>query len=282
VNEQYYLTVCTRGNNPQLEECIKTLVQLKFNSPHMLEVLVVINSERVDVAFPRDVIVIFEPHRGYSSVRNRAISAIPKEVNVIFLDDDEIPSVDWLDALVSAHLNHPEDVIAGPVYPEQGIDQTSYRSLASRKYSKFEDGSLMKQAPTANMLIPASMIQKGWIHFDPIFNLSGSEDTDLCFRLRNFGARIRFAKKAILFERQKPERFDPDYLKKRRMRDVCNYSLVIRRNSNAWKVTWRFTTLVARIIHFGIFGVVNSDARHELRVYSKSLRVLVKGIPETE
>jgi glycosyltransferase involved in cell wall biosynthesis len=88
VSEKYYLTVCTLGENLQLKECIEALVQLKLNSQHSLEVLVAVNNESTDINFPKEVILVFEPQRGYSNVRNRAISAIPKEANVIFLDDD--------------------------------------------------------------------------------------------------------------------------------------------------------------------------------------------------
>ena len=279
MSEKYYLTVCTLGENLQLKECIEALVQLKLNSQHSLEVLVAVNNESTDINFPKEVILVFEPQRGYSNVRNRAISAIPKEANVIFLDDDEIPSTDWLDALVSAHGTHPHDVIAGPVYAEPGDERTSYRSLASKKYSKFEDGSLMKQAPTANMLIPAYLVERGMIHFDEVFNFSGSEDTDLCFRLRKSGVNIRFAKSAMLLERQKSERFDPEYLKKRRLRDVSNYSLVIRRNSSCLRIFWRLSTLLLRIFVFALLTRVNSDAKQQLRVYTSSLRVLLSGKP---
>lgn len=279
MNEKYYLTVCTLGNNPQLKECVEALVQLKMNSQYLLEVLVVINSERVDITFPEEVIVIFEPQRGYSNVRNRGISAIPNGANVVFLDDDEIPSTDWLEALVSAHLTYPDDVIAGPVYAHQVSEQVSYRSLASKKYSKLEDGSFMKQAPTANMLIPGSMIQKGWIYFDPLFNLSGSEDTDLCFRLRNVGVKIRFAKFALLYEKQKAERYDPEYLMKRRNKDVSNYSLVIRRNSNSFQIVWRSFTLVIRVLVYTALGVFSKSFRYEGRIHLSSLKVLIFGKP---
>ena len=280
MNEKYCLTVCTLGDNPQLIECINALVQLKLNSQYLLEVLVVVNSERIDLTLPEGVTVIFEPQRGYSSVRNRAISAIPNGANVIFLDDDEIPSTEWLNALVTAHLNYPDDVIAGPVYPEHRNEQISYRGLASMKYSKFEDDSFMKQAPTANMLIPGRLIQEELIHFDEIFNFSGSEDTDLCFRLRKYGIKIRFTKNAILFERQKPERYDPDYLKKRKLRDISNYSLVVRRNSNPLAIFWRFSTLIFRIAVFGVWGIFEHSARENRRIYYASLCVLLSGKPQ--
>ncbi len=277
--EKFYLTICTLGENPHLEECIKALVQLKRVSTYPIEILVVINKEDDDMDFPDTVFVIFEPKRGYSNVRNKAISAIPKGANIVFLDDDEIPTSDWLNVLISAHNANPGDLIAGPVYAEEGINVPSYRSLASKKYANFEDGSCMKQAPTANMLIPASLIEKGLIHFDPIYNFSGSEDTDLCFRLRKVGVKIRYAKFAALYEKQKAERYDPEYLMKRRYKDVSNYSLVIRRNSSSYQIVWRGLTLAIRVIVYTVLGVFSTSVRFEGRIHLSSLKVLITGKP---
>jgi GT2 family glycosyltransferase len=139
------------------------------------------------------------------------------------------------------------------------------------------NGALAKQASTANLLIPSSLIKMGIIHFDPVYNFSGSEDTDLCFRLRKKGINIRFAKDAIIYEVQHPERIDSNYIDSRFIKDVANYSLVIRRNSTFVLILWRFFTVIVRIIINFPFSFFRRSSSVKVIAYSRSLIALIFG-----
>jgi succinoglycan biosynthesis protein ExoM len=277
--ETYYLTVCSLGENPNLAECLRNLLEIKEITNENVEVLLVVNQEKVNQTFNSRVLVYFEPRMGYSNVRNKAISVLPENAHLIFLDDDEIPNLSWFEALVKANKKYNSDVIFGPVYPLHAGSDKSYRSMASQKYKNLVDESEVDQAPTANMLIPSNLLNKKLIHFDPIFNKSGSEDTDLCFRLRNQGVKIRFAKDAIIYENEKEQRFHVNYLESRRKKEIANYSLVIRRNSTYRKIFWRFNTLIIRIVFYGLIALFNSRYKVERDAYFYSLKVLLSGIP---
>jgi len=279
MSEAYFLTVCSLGENPNLGDCLRNLLEIKETTSENVEVLLIINKKKVNQTYDSRVHVHFEPSMGYSNVRNRAISVIPENANLIFLDDDEIPSLSWFEALVKAHKKYNTDVIFGPVFPLQKASDNSYRSAASQKYKKFMDGDVVKQAPTANMLIPSLLLNKKLVYFDPIFNKSGSEDTDLCFRLRNHGFNIRFACEAIIYENENPQRFDANYLDARRKKEIANYSLVIRRNSTRSQIFWRFNTLIIRIVFYGFFAHLNSQYLVERDAYFYSLKVLLSGKP---
>jgi cellulose synthase/poly-beta-1,6-N-acetylglucosamine synthase-like glycosyltransferase len=279
MTKRYYLTVCSLGENPNLESCIQGLLRIKDSSQYNVEVLLVINQVQSEHSFDSRVQVSFEPLRGYSNVRNKAISLVPKNANIVFIDDDEIPTESWFAALVEAHLVFDGDLIFGPVYPVEVTKSGSYRSQASKKYQGLSTGDLVSQAPTANMLIPAVLLDKQFIKFDPIFNTSGSEDTDLCFRLRNLGVGIRFAKDAVIYEREKPQRFDEKYLQARKKKDIANYSLVIRRNSSSSKILWRFCTLVLRIAWYSLVSLVNQNAKVSRDAYYFSVVALIVGKP---
>jgi len=277
--DSYYLTVCSLGENPNLVECLGNLLEIKKNTSENVEVLLVINQEEMKQAFDSRVLVYFEPLMGYSNVRNKALSVVPENTNLIFLDDDEIPDLSWFEALVKANKKYKTDVIFGPVFPLQKASGYSYRGNASQKYKNLVDGDLVNQAPTANMLIPSYLLNKKLVYFDPIFNKSGSEDTDLCFRLRNLGFNIRFAREAIIYENEKPQRFDLNYLNARRKKEIANYSLVIRRNSTRSKILWRFSTLIIRIVFYALSALIRSQFKVDRDAYFYSLKVLLSGKP---
>ena len=275
--ESFFISVCTLGESLNLTRCINALLEISKNSSENIQIAVIINHERSELVFDHKITVIFEPVKGYSSVRNAAISNVPKNSNLIFIDDDEIPTNSWFEFMVDSHRKFPCDVIFGPVFSDSDSSSGFYRENFRGKYESMLDGSLVKQAGAGNMLIPSYLLELSRVAFDPFFNLSGSEDTDLCFRLRKQGVGIRYAKNAIITEIQTPERGDPKYLNARRLKDTCNYSVVIRRNSSIYGIVWRFATLTLRLAFYSVVSIFNPELRFEQRVYLKSTQALLSG-----
>ena len=246
-------------------------------SERQISILIVINREEFQQDFGPEVILRFELNKGYSNVRNRAIAELPANSSIIFIDDDEIPTLSWFNELVDMHEKFPSDLVFGPVFPETSLGVSSYRDQFTDYFARLPNGALVKQASTANLLIPSSLIKLNLIYFDSIFNVSGSEDTDLCFRLRKKGIKIRYAKAAILKEVQQPERYEQRYLEARFIKDIANYSLVIRRNSNFIFILWRFFTLVVRLaLNYPLF-FIRRGSQIKVIAYRKSLRALFCG-----
>jgi len=275
--ELYYLTICTLGESPNLEICLQKLLDIKANTKENVEILLVLNTEEGHKIFDSRIIVRYEGIKGYSSVRNKAISEVPQNANLIFLDDDEIPTESWFNALVNKHREYPDDVIFGPVLPELGSEPSSYRNQFKKEYESLTDNSIVRQAGVGNMLIPSSLLHRGLVKFDPFYNSSGSEDTDLSFRLRKQGVKIRFAKQAIIYEKQGNERHQNYYLESRYIKDIANYSVVIRRNSKLTRKIWRFSTLTLRILFYTLISTVNSKFLLQRRAYITSMRAFVAG-----
>ena len=277
MSESFIISVCTTGESLNLTRCINSLVEITADSSVRLEIAVIINSDSSELVFDPKVKVVFEPVKGYASVRNAAISHVPKKSNLIFIDDDEIPTRSWLEAITNSHYQFPRDVIFGPVYSDSDSNLGFYRDNFRSKYESMPDGSLVKQAGAGNMLLPSYLLDASRVTFDPFFNLSGSEDTDLCFRLRKQGVGIRYSKNAEIRELQAPERRDPKYLNERRLRDICNYSVVIRRNSAFSGIVWRLITLTLRLAFYSILALFKSKHRFERRLYLKSTQALLSG-----
>jgi len=277
MRESFFISVCTLGVSPNLTRCLNALLEISAQSQDNIQIAVVINSTRTNLEFDPRIKEVYEPNRGYSSVRNAAISNAPKNYNLIFIDDDEIPTTSWLAAIVDSHRRFPNDVIFGPVLSASEPNSGFYRENFRRKYESMPDGALVKQAGAGNMLIPAYLIDADRVAFDLFFNLSGSEDTDLCFRLRKQGVGIRFSKNAIITEVQGEERRDPQYLRARRLKDFSNYSVVVRRNSSFYRIAWRLVTLSLRVAFYSIGSLFKSNLKFERRVYLRSTRALLDG-----
>ena len=275
--DNYVVAICTLGENPNLLRCVSNLQSIRNSTERNMQILIVLNREQSGFKFDANIDVIYEPNKGYSNVRNSAITKTPEHSNLIFIDDDEIPTQAWFEAIADSHERYPYDVIFGPVFSESDSDPNSYRTKFKNKYASMGDGETVRQAGAGNMLIPSLLLSTGQVFFDPFFNESGSEDTDLCFRLRKNGVRVRFSKNAAINEIQGEERSDPEYLNFRQLKDVCNYSLVIRRNSGPLGISWRFLTLTFRVVLFSVLTLGDEKFRFQQTIYLKSLRALLRG-----
>ena len=277
MSETYYIAVCSSGISANLKECIESLIKVKDSFTQSVEIILILNHGKKEMTFNDKIQLAFEPERGYSNVRNKALSLIPEGTNLIFIDDDEYASPEWLHALIKMHLKFPRDIIAGPVYSIHSQQNISFRAQRSKDAAITADESIILQAGAGNMLIPKEVLDSGLVHFDKHFNLSGSEDTDLCFRLRKNGINIRFAVKAIILENEDVHRYDPKYIENRKLKDIVNYSVVIRRNESLLGIVRRFSTLFARTVFYFAMGFVRRKHYSNAKIYGRSLIALITG-----
>ena len=275
----FTIVICTLGLNQNLTNLLDNLRSLKENNFQNIKILVVINGSNLDIKTDKDVSVVYEKQMGYASVRNKALTSISTNTNLIFIDDDEVPSFEWLHALINMHQKYPSEIIVGPVLSRNNAERKlkSYRDQFANHYSNLRDEKLVKQGPTANMLIPSTVLRQKKVYFDVFFDKAGSEDTDFCFRMRRQGVKIRFAKQAGLYEIEKQERFDPIYLRQRYIRDAANYNVVIRRNSNFLYIVCRFCILVIRILYLKLAKIILRKTSINLVVFKKGFRSLITG-----
>ena len=275
--EKFTIAICTLGHNPNLETCLDLLVKVKNQSSQDIQLLLVINNVPNQKKYDSNIKVVFEPVKGYSSARNKALFEVERNSSIIFIDDDEFPSHEWFNALVEKHNQYPMDIIFGPVFPLPNNIAGSYRDQFSEKFGKLNDGDVAKQAGAGNMLIPSGLLESQRITFDLAYNSTGGEDTDLCFRVRKYGTEIRFAKKAIIYEIQSPDKYEPLYLEKRFIKDISVYSVIVRRHASRKQKVKRFLILCLRIISFSIRSIFRHEAIFYRNAYYKSLQSLITG-----
>jgi succinoglycan biosynthesis protein ExoM len=141
------------------------------------------------------------PVKGLANVRNelfkKALEYNPDYI--VSIDDDEFPSADWLNQLLSVITTIKADIVLGPVIPVFKNDVPSYISywFHNKKHVNYQRVSYFR---AGNFIINVSFLLKHKVKFDDRFNSTGSEDSYYGFTAIKLGAKINWASNAIVYE----------------------------------------------------------------------------------
>lgn len=220
------VAVCTYKRPKMLYDLLSALAEQA--QPGMSTV--VVDNDRVRSAMDvakrfSGVTYSVEPERGIASARNRAVSvALATNPRAIaFIDDDEVPSPGWLEALASA-LTPGVDVAAGPVIYD--VSMHSPEKISTDQYIRtrtFGDGEVLTYVGTGNVIVRADWFRAH--RFDTAFNLTGGEDLEFFLRLQDLGARCVWSAHASVVTRVPAERITRKW---NLMRELRNSQLIGR------------------------------------------------------
>ena len=148
------------------------------------------------------VVYVHEPRPGVSNARNAGFAAASGRY-IAFLDDDEVASPGWLDALLTTAETLGAPVVFGPLRGDAaGVDGLR-GDLARRLYSRVgpdEDRWLDEPYGCGNSLVDRKAFSLPEAPFDPRMNTCGGED-DLFFALlARQGARFAWSARAHAIE----------------------------------------------------------------------------------
>jgi succinoglycan biosynthesis protein ExoM len=160
------------------------------------------------------------PHAGLSDLRNRAIDAAEESGGLlVMIDDDELPSSDWLRELVAVQSETDADAVIGPVPPEFPRDAPQW--LIDGRFfdlARAPDRSLVDDGYTGNCLIRIDSVRAMGLAFDPRMDRSGGEDQLFFRQMYARGGRIAYAARAVAVEPVAPHRLTMRWLLQRYMR----------------------------------------------------------------
>lgn len=166
-----------------------------------------------------EAIYVHQPEPGIVAARNASLDAVPAEAEaVVFLDDDERVTPQWLAALIRAAEASGADTVSGPVVSHlpAGSD------LASGGFIRridFPAGPWSGRPATNNVLVRAQwFLGEQGLRFDPEFNLTGGEDSELFSRMQAAGARSWWEPEAVVEEDVPAERVTGAWLRRRGIR----------------------------------------------------------------
>ncbi|MEM1308741.1 MAG: glycosyltransferase family 2 protein [Cyanobacteria bacterium P01_H01_bin.153] len=207
------ICIATYKRPAGLLRLLEGLHEQRFNAvkPPIIEVVIADNDqegsakavyESVQSNFKWSLVYGIESQQGVTFARNRSLSLAAKESDfLIFIDDDEVPSPYWLEALLECQANYQADVVTGPVFPKFEEDVPDW-ILKGGFFdpAEHETGKSMEVAFTNNTLVRSTEIRKIDKPFDENLAFRGSEDVHLFMNLFKQGAKITWCSEAVVYE----------------------------------------------------------------------------------
>jgi glycosyltransferase involved in cell wall biosynthesis len=176
-----------------------------------------------------------EKVQNISLARNMAVRGADGNL-IAFIDDDEYPEDTWLLNLFKTYTACNCSGVLGPTYPEfkgsppKWIDKCSF---FYRYNCRHKTGGLLKwnEGNTRNLLIEKRIFEPGGIYFDPLFGLSGGEDSDFFRRAFAAGHSFVWCNEAVVHELIFPERWTLRWLLRRALRSGGAYAMLLVKNN---------------------------------------------------
>jgi succinoglycan biosynthesis protein ExoM len=204
------ICICTYRRQKLLRELLRGIGNLAFCKVPVpqLTIIVVDTPDESGSAqeicettlLPWPIKYVVEPKRGLTYARNRAIREAGPVDFVVLIDDDEVPSPQWLDEHLWAQAEFAADVVSGPALPKYAPAVSDWiRDGGFFDRQVVATGTLRRACPTNNVLIGTHVFERV-PKFDDAFALSGAEDTDFFLRVSKAGFRIVWSQEAAVFE----------------------------------------------------------------------------------
>jgi succinoglycan biosynthesis protein ExoM len=148
-----------------------------------------------------------EPQENISLARNKAVAHARGDY-VAFIDDDEIPTAEWLSQLYETLIQSQADAVLGPVLPRFEHEPPPWvikGRFFDRPRHKTGHSVDWPEARTGNVLLSRRTLADLNPPFRPQFG-SGGEDVDFFRRAAENGARIVWCDEAAVSELVPPYR----------------------------------------------------------------------------
>lgn len=202
--------ICTFRRQKLLRELLRGLAKLTFHkvSVPRLEIIVVDTPDDSGsaqeicktVSLPWPIKYVVEPRRGLTYARNRAITEAGAVDFVALIDDDEVPSAQWLDEHLWAQVVFAADVVSGPALPKYAPDVADWvRGGGFFDKQMLATGAPRRACPSNNVMVGTHVFERV-PKFDDAYALSGAEDTDFFLRVSTAGYKIVFSQEAVVYE----------------------------------------------------------------------------------
>ena len=153
-------------------------------------------------ALPFPVRLAHEPRPGLAVARNRALLEARAEGArlLAFIDDDELPSTDWLANLARAIEETGAAAAVGPVDPLFATMPPPWLPTAAYRAALKATSGFVADGYTGNCILDLAVLDAAGLRFDERFNETGGEDTAFFRSLMAAGHGIAWAESAVVRE----------------------------------------------------------------------------------
>jgi succinoglycan biosynthesis protein ExoM len=148
------------------------------------------------------LIYAMEPVQGVVAARNRLLSLVPGNADLVaFLDDDELVAPEWIAAMLATLDGTGATAVQGPVRPRYETRPPAWAATSGLfGLGPFEEGEPLNFAATNNVVVRKAFLDRHNLRFDMRFNQSGGEDEEFFARLRALGGIIVASADAVVVE----------------------------------------------------------------------------------
>lgn len=181
------------------------------------------------------------PLKGLSNVRNELIAKalLLNPDFLVFIDDDEYVTGEWLNELLRVITRNSGDMAIGPVLSVFNTKISRYISYWFRR-SDYSDNTELKYIRTGNLIINAKSILKYEVRFDERFNRTGSEDTYFGIQMLKKGATCFWASNAVAYEVIPETRATLKWLIRRKYRAATTVIFIRKLEKDYFGITKKF------------------------------------------
>ena len=240
------VAVLTCERPDALIECLQSLAAMDEPQNTTVTLLVVDNAPpsaagKVVEALKNDCFYaleyIGEAERGISVARNCALDFANKRNAdfLAFVDDDELVATDWLVALTDCWRETGAELIGGPVYVTDPVEQASWwqrlvnRSLQARAIQKMAQTARSALSTgkytivTNNWLCDLNWQRRHNIRFDYDLRFTGGEDTKFFRDSKQLNCQTHWCDDAKIYETQSLDRLSLGYQFRRASAQALNH-----------------------------------------------------------
>lgn len=279
------IAVLTYRRPDDLAAVLPELISQACSSKVPASILVIDNDPQasarrlVDSQDPTMVRYVHEPEPGIAAARSRALAEAGASPFLVFIDDDERPSENWLNRLLDVQQETGAAAVVGPVISEYA--QTPDPWITAGAFftrRRMPTGTSVTVAATNNLLLDLRQVRKIGLDFDRRFGLLGGEDTLFTRRLAQQGGKLVWCDEAIVVDRVPSHRLTRSWVLRRAFSSGNSWSRVgleLASVASGWRVAGY--PLRLRLLLAGTVRMAGGCARVAQGVLGRSLAHRARG-----
>jgi succinoglycan biosynthesis protein ExoM len=226
---------------------------------------------------------VVQSKRGLSSARNSALRlAFESRADLFaFLDDDEVPSEHWLQALVDCFAEPSAVIVVGPLEPRFEAPPPRWIVQGGFFRHRITDPGEPVAGYTGNVMMRTSAIAASGVLFDETLNAIGGEDVVFFRALRAQGMQVRCAEGALVYETIPRSRTSLKWMMRRWLRAGATATLLVGGANVGWHNRLANAARgIGRICAGSLLVVVNAATRgrRDFPAVAHSISTVCRGV----
>ena len=201
-NPMFSIVIATYNTDSVLMQCLDALCNQSVDK-QCFEVIIVNDGGNSEISekialFERCLTIsyYYQENKGPAAARNLGINKAMGDI-ILFLDDDSLPTSDWLNAVIKAWQTFADyDGIGG--YTISEVTDSIYCKVNSDFFNWYLDDTSHPFLITCNAGYRKSILNKAG-NFDERFKKASGEDRDLSIKIQKKGGKLRLEKNMLVY-----------------------------------------------------------------------------------